>query len=788
MKIDLFDVVKDSFSTYAGMTIQNRALVDVRDGLKPAARQCMYAQILDKITYKKPYKKAHKSVTAAMDHFYVHGDSSCYELMTRMAKSFTMRYPLEDFKGNYGTISASGNEAAARYTEMRLGELGCLLYDGIDKNSIDVWFNNYDDTQQFPSVSPSLGFYNICNGSIGIASALSSSIPQFNLKEMNNAMIKLLWNPDIDFDEIYCAPDFCTGATILNADEVKESLKNGSGKSAIIRGSVEYNSSENSLYITEIPYGVYVSTIINQIKNAISDGYLIGINKIDDLSGRTANLKIILDKNINVNKIIKQLYKLTSIQESYTINMTMLDNGTYPKVFGWREALQAHLDHEIKVRTKIHEYDLLQITARLEIIDGILIAIANIEEIVEIIKSSNDKAMAKQKLINRFDFTNAQVDAILKMTLSRLINLEIQSFKNEKEKLIAEMNSIKAILNDKNLLYKEIEDGLKYVANKYGDGRRTRLMNLNYKGNEEDAEPIEKKELLIHFTNLGNLYTQESTTLMTTRRGGKGTKIKLAKNEAIIQTINDDNFSTLLAFSNKGKMYSINIDDLPINSKINIQQLFDFEVGEKITKCTSLARKNETKYFIFITKNGMIKKTSTSEYEHRRGKSLKAINLKDNDEVIDVLFVDNEKVGILTFNGNFVIINTEDINPIGRTTSGIKAIKLSNDDYVVNSHIVKNNDKLLITVSKNGLIKKTSIDEFDICNRNIKGRRISGVKDNDIIVDFLTLDKESDIIISANKNIIKINTNELRLLSRDAIGVKSITLSDNDYILNILQS
>ena len=313
-------------------------------------------------------------------------------------------------------------------------------------------------------------------------------------------------------------------------------------------------------------------------------------------------------------------------------------------------------------------------------------------------------------------------------------------------------------------------------------------MNLNYKGNEEYAEPIEKKGLLIHFTNLGNLYTQESTTLMTTRRGGKGMKIKLAKNEAIIQTINDDNFSTLLAFSNKGKMYSINIDDLPINSKINIQQLFNCEIGEKITKCTSITRENEIKYFVFITKNGMIKKTSTNEYEHRRGKSLKAINLKDNDEVIDVLFVDNEKVGILTFNGNFVIINTEDINPIGRATSGIKAIKLNTDDYVINSHIIKNNDKLLITVSKNGLIKKTSIDEFDVCNRNIKGRRISETKDNDSIVDFLTLDKESDIIISANKNIIKINTNELRLLSRDAVGVKSITLNDNDYILSILQS
>ena len=786
MKIDLFDVVKESFSTYAGMTIQNRALVDVRDGLKPAARQCMYAQILDKITYKKPYKKAHKSVTAAMDHFYVHGDSSCYELMTRMAKSFTMRYPLEDFKGNYGTISASGNEAAARYTEMRLGELGCLLYDGIEKDSIDIWFNNYDDTQQFPSVSPSLGFYNICNGSIGIASALSSSIPQFNLKEMNNAMIKLLWNPDIDFDEIYCAPDFCTGATILNADEVKESLKNGSGKSAIIRGSVEYNNTENSLYITEIPYGVYVSTIINQIKNAISDGYLIGINKIDDLSGRTANLKIILDKNVNVNKIIKQLYKLTSIQDSYTINMMMLDGGTYPKIFGWREALQAHLNHEIKVRTKIHEYDLLQITARLEIIDGILIAIANIEEIVEIIKSSNDKAMAKKKLIDRFNFTNAQVDAILKMTLSRLINLEIQSFKNEKDKLIAEMNNIKSILNDKNLLYKEIEDGLRYVANKYGDERRTRLMNLNYKGNEEDAEPIEEKELLIHFTNLGNLYTQESTTLMTTRRGGKGTKIKLAKNETIVQTINDNNFSSLLVFSNKGKMYTLNIDDLPVNAKVNLAQFFEFEIGEHITTATSLARKNEVKYFIFITKNGMIKKTKASEYSHKRGKSLKAINLKDDDEVINVHFINEDNVGILTFNGNFVIINTEEINSIGRLTTGIRAIKLSPKDYVISSKIILSSDEMIVTASKKGLIKKTSLEEFPICSRGIKGKKISNIRDDDKIVDFLTIKNDCDIINISNRGIIKFNTSELRVLSRDATGVKAIKLDDKDYIVSII--
>ena len=346
MKIDLLNIVDKSFSTYAAMTIQDRALIDARDAIKPAPRQCMYAQLLEKITYKKPFKKSNKSVAAAMDHFYVHGDASCYALLARMAKSFAMRYPLEDFDGSYGTISGGNTEAASRYTEMRLGELGTLIYEGIDKNCIDKWFNNYDDTEQFPSVTPSLGYYNICNGTLGIATAISSSIPQFNLKEVNEAMIKLLWNPDIDYNEIYCPPDFCTGSTILNADEVKETLKVGHGRSIILRSTVTYDDKEHCIYITDVPYGVYTGTIVNQIKDCVEKGELIGIKKIDDLSTRVANIKIILEKGVNVTKFVKDLYKLTSVQSSYTINMVMLDNGTTPKIFGWREALQAHLDHE----------------------------------------------------------------------------------------------------------------------------------------------------------------------------------------------------------------------------------------------------------------------------------------------------------------------------------------------------------------------------------------------------------------------------------------------------------
>ena len=463
----------------------------------------------------------------------------------------------------------------------------------------------------------------------------------------------------------------------------------------------------------------------------------------------------------------------------------MLDNGNTPKVFTWKEALQAHLDHEVEVRTKIHKYDLQKIAARINIIDGLLLAIANIEEVVEIIKGSSNKEGAKIKLIDRFGFNEAQVDAILKMTLSRLINLEVQSFKDEKNKLEAEAASIQSILDDKNLLFKEIEDGLKAVAEKFGDDRRTRLMNLDYKEKGDDVEPIEKKELLIHFTNLGNIYTQESTTLMLSRRGGKGSKIKLAKNEVIMQTINDDNFSSLLAFSNKGKMYTLNIDDLPVNAKVNIAQFFEFENGEHITTATSLARKNEVKYFTFITKNGMIKKTKASEYEHKRGKSLKAINLKEDDEVVNVHFTNNEKVGILTYNGNFVIIDTEEINPIGRATAGVKAIKLNDDDYVISSKSIKANDIFMITTSKRGLIKKSSLDDFPICNRGIKGKKISGIRDEDKIVDFLTLSEDFDIILISQEKIIKLNTSELRCLSRDATGVKAISLRETDYIKQI---
>lgn len=786
MEINLLDCVNDSFKTYAGMTIMDRAIIDARDGLKPALRMCMYAQLLDKITYEKPFKKSHKSVASAMDHFYVHGDGACYDVMVRMAQPFNTRYMLEDFDGQCGTAT-NGKAAAARYTEMRLGELGCTLFDGIKKNTIDSWTNNYDDTEKFPDVVPSFGFYNIVNGTTGIATGLASSIPQFNLKEVNEAMIKLLWNREVDYDEIYCPPDFCTGGTILNASAVKELLKVGEGGSVRLRSTAEFDEKENCIYFTEIPYGTYVDTILEQLTELINSGELIGIAKILDLSTKKAKIKVVLEKNVNPNKIISQLFKKTSLENTFTINMVMLDNGCFPKVFGWRKALLAHIDHEIACKKRMYEWEIEKILARINVIDGLLLAIANIDEVVSLIKTSTRKSEAKDKLIERFGFNEEQADAILKMPLSRIANLEIQSLKDEKEKIIGEKAEFEKILNSKELLYKEIEAGMRNVAKKFGDERRTRLLDLDFSSKDEDAEPIEKKELLIYYTNLGNIHTVESSTLVKTKRGGKGSKIKLAENEVITKTISDDNFSSLLVFSNKGKMYSVSIDELPINAKINVAQLFSFEVGEKATTITSITRQ-KAEYFVFVTKNGMVKKTKSEEYKLKRGKSIKAINLKEDDEVINVMFLNNEKIGLLTNNGNCIIIDTETINPIGRVSMGVKGIKLNEDDYVIDSKVVKDDDSFLITLTKNGLIKKASMSDFPLCSRATKGKKISEVRESDKVIKFLTLDNDSDIIVITKRNSIKISTSELRILSRFALGVKAINLNENDFAIDLIKS
>lgn len=786
--MDLKKTIEEAFSGYAAMTIQQRAIVDARDFIKPSARMCFYAQKLAKIDSKHPIQPSPTSIGESLKHFYMHGDASCYSLLARYGKEYVVRYPLEDFHGSTGSLIESGSEAAPRYTKMRLSPLGDKLFESIDKDSIKIWFDNFSNTKQYPSVLPSLGYYNIVNGTLGIATGVSTSVPEFNLREVNAAMIKLLWNPEIDFDEIYCPPDFVGGAMILNGDQVKESLRNGKGKSCCIRSVIEYDEKDNCLIATEIPYGVFTNTICKEIQTLVNNDELVGIEKVLDLTKKTPNIKIYLSKNANVNKITKELYKKTSLQSYYGINLMLLDRGTTPRIFSWREALLAHIEHEREVRTLAHEFDLKKIEERINIIDGLLIAIANIDEVVSLIRNSDDKNEAKDKLIKRFGFNEPQVDAILKMTLSRLIHLEIQSFKDEKDKLLIDKKYHEDILSSPELLNKEIEKDMKEVADKYGDNRRTKILNLDFSSKDDEEEPIEKKELLIYYTNLGNIYTIESSTLMKTRRGGKGSsKIKLASNEVIVKTINDDNFSSLLVFSNMGKMYNLSIDELPINGKVNVAQLFNFSTGEALTTIVSMSRQ-KSKYFIFLTKNGLIKKTLAEEYTIKRGKSLVAIKLKDNDEVVNVLFMDEENVGILTNENNYIVIDTSTISAIGRNTSGVKAIKLSENDFVIDAKVVNKDDKFLITLTEAGMVKKADIAEFPLCSRATKGKKISGTKENDKVIKFLTLNNNCDIIIIVQKKTIKISTEELKPLSRMAAGVKAINLNDNDVAIDLIKS
>lgn len=782
---EVSDALQAFYVPYASYVIQTRALPDARDGLKVGARFILYSQYKDKLTYKNKRRKAVATVNAAM-RFSPHGDSSILGTAVRMSQDFSLRYPVIEVQGNNGSYLAGDDYSQARYLEMRGNEIAYEMTYLLEKNTIDTWKMNYTNEEEYPTVLPSKFPFGLVNGSFGIGVACSSSIPPHNIKDVCAAAIKLLKNPNIDFNEIYCPIDFPTGGTIINEEEVKESLKNGTGRAALVRASLDYDEKENEIIVYEMPYMTFTNNAIASISKGIEDGVLAGIESvIDGTDFNGPRIYIKLSKNVNVKRIIKSLYKHTILQNNFSINMNMLEDGLKPKLYGWKEQLQTYLNHLRSIIIKSYKFDLSKLLDRIHILEGLILAYYNIEELVKDIRNSKSTAEAKSTLMAKYSLDEIQADAILKMKLSSLTHLEVEKLEGEKDEKTIEAERIKTILSSDENINKEIEKDIINISNKYGDERKTKNINLDF-STEDEEEPIEHKELLIHFTNLNNIYTQESTTLIAKRRGSAGTKVKLKDNETITSTISDDNFGSVLAFTNKGRMYSIPTNDLSINAKINVAQLFELENGETITALNTISRRDPIDYFVFITKNGMIKKTAANEYEKKRGKSIKAINLKDDDEVVSVHFIKNEPIGILTSNGNFVIINTEEITSIGRAASGVKAIKLFDGDKVICSQIATG--KNLITISAAGLIKKASMGDFPICNRGIKGKKISGVKENDEIVKFLIIKEDCDIIVISDKGTLKLNTSELRELSRDAVGVKAMKLPDNVKIVDLVKA
>ena len=788
---EIKEAVPEAYLPFSAYVIQTRALPDARDFLKSGGRYILWSQYFNKNTYDKNRKKGADIVGGVM-HWNPHGDSGIWGNIVRFAKPFSMRYPLEDAKGNVGTMTAGDDYAAPRYLELRSSELAAEFTRLIKKDTIDKWNINFTGEDKYPSVFPTL-FPNFVNGNTGIGVGCVSSIPSFNLKEAINSLKILVKNPDADYDEIYIAPDFPTGAVIINANEVKESLRTGRGKAVKLRAVLEYDDKENAIEVKEIPYQVFTNRIMGEIELAIEENRLSGIKSYYDGTDRSCGkygtkIVIYLNKGVNVQKICRQLYKETSLQSSFTICQLMLENGEKPKEYGLKEIMLSYLNHAMSCLKKSYIYDYKKLQKAILINEGYLVAIANIDDFVAHIKNANDEQEVITIFKEKYGLLEEQSKAIIELKLRRLMKLESLKINKDLEKQRVELKTLDNLINNKEAFEESFIKELDRIENKWGDNRRTKLLNLDFSSEEEDAEPIEKKELLIYYTNHNNIYTQESTTLITTRRGRKGSKVKLGKNEVIVQTINDNNLSELLAFTNTGKMYSTYTSELPINAKINCSQLFELEDNEYITTLTTMERKEKAKYLIFVTKNGIIKKTKTSEYQKKRGKSLKAINLKDDDEVLNVYPIDNEKVGFLTSDGNCIIIETENISPIGRAAAGVKGIKLNDGAQVIDSQIIENQDKFLIAVSKKGYIKKMNLSDIGVATRGTKGKKIQKLDDDDMTVKMLTINTDCDIIINTKGRVIKINSSEISLLSRDAAGTKSMNLEENEQIQDMLIS
>ena len=771
---DMRKVIEDSFTQYAGAVLQSRALVDVRDCLKPSARQIFYSMKLHKFTHDKPFQKTPNPIGMALADFYIHGDSSAEGIMMRASQRFAMRYPLTEVKGNGGTLHGSGTWAAPRYTETRLSGLSTYLFNDIDKDTVSEWRDNYDNTKQYPAVLPTKGFFNIVNGTMGIGIGAASSIPQFNIKDVNKALETLLLNPDASFDEVYCAPDFATGALLLNEKEVKDALKKGQGFSCKLRSVVEWDNKEKCFVVTEIPYSVYTNTICGELENILNDeANNPGIERFNDLTGKDPLIKIYLKKSANPDRVLKYLYKNTSLQYHYGINMTMLEDGRFPRVFGWKEALQAHINHEKIIYRRGFEFDLAKIEKRIHILDGLLICIANIDEVVHTIKSATNTAAASLSLRQKFLLDEEQAKAVLDMKLSRLANLEVKKLEDEREKLLKEAEQIKAILNDEQLFNNELIKGWREVAQKFGDARRTKVMNVE---NDED-EVVEKKQLSLSFTNKGAVFVTETSSLYSQRRNGIGTKFKLETDEFVVDNLVGENTDTILFFTKKGMYFHMRMGAFNVGEK---QYLSNFGIGGDIT-AAALVNAKADKHIIFITRNGIIKKSKLSEYNLKRSTGAQAIKLDDGDEIVSILFTDDERIGILSRDGQFIMIQSAPIKALGRLTRGIIGMKLNAGDYVVSARTIGPAAQYIFSITSDGYGKKTYLKEFNITSTNTKGVKI---QKSDALCDFMAMSDESDILINSNTTQIRVKYTDIPIALRGTLGVKLMKLTDN-YIIGI---
>lgn len=782
--------IENAFLAYGASVAQERAIADVRDCLKIGLRQGLYAQYTNKLTYKDKLQKAQKSVAAAMSQSYVHGDAAMYETFIRAARPWSYHYPMEFVQGNYGNPSSPDSHAQSRYVEMKASELASVLFDGLKKNAIgEQWYPNYDDTEMIPSVFPSIGYWNIVNGCTGIAVAMATSIPQFNLKEVNAALIKIIQNPDVSFNDIYCAPDFATGGTITNARAVKESLRIGKGESIRLQAKLEYFPDQNMIKATELPYGVFTNTVMDQLAALTTENESYGIERAVDHTKKVADIRIYLSKGTNPKKMIAKLYKDTSLENCFSINMIMLDKGRFPRIFGWRDACDAYIAHIRECKRNIIQFDLDKALARKNIVDGLIRACSIIDEVIAAIKASSSPSEATTNLISKFNFNEEQAKAILAMKLSALTKLDIVKLQDEQEELTRKIEWCQYLLNDNTALDTELIKILEEISTKYGDDRRTKILNIVDSAEDEQVTISEEEIGILLFDN-NSLRLIKKEDLQGGKRGRKGVNVKPPKNSNLINTLYTTNLGTVAAFTNLGRMYNFSLYDLDYGKDYSVYELIQLQDNEKVMLLIDTTSFNSYHHLLTISRKGYIKKSETKEYNSRAKKGTTAVKLDTGDTLIGVYLSsdDKDRIFIASTSGNYNFYTLDNISSTGRNTKGVKAIKLTNTEEIKTSTIIKQSlsYKGILTITQSGRGKITPVEDFSETSRAIKGSTVMSVKDDKLALVYAVPENQDKIFISANNKAVLLETNNIPIQNRVTAGVLIIDARGSNTTIEIM--
>lgn len=786
LDVDINKKMRSSYLDYSMSVIVARALPDVRDGLKPVHRRILYGMQELNLASNGPYRKSARLVGDVMGKYHPHGDSSIYEATVRLAQDFNTRYPLVDGQGNFGNIDGDG-AAAMRYTEVRMTKLAEEMLKDINKNTVD-FVPNFDENEKEPTILPARFPNLLVNGSSGIAVGMATNMPPHNMNEAIDSIIAYIDNDEIsisELNEIIKGPDFPTGAKIMGTEGIKSAYETGRGK-ITVRAVTEIKSFKNNrekIVITELPYQVNKSSLIMKIADLAKNKVIEGISNITDASNRKGiNIIIELKRDANAEVVLNKLYKNTQMQTTFGIINLALVNGK-PEILNLKEIIRYYVDHQVEVVTRRTKFDLDKAEKRAHIVEGLFIALDNIDRIIKIVRSSKDDNEAKEKFYKEFKLTEAQSQAILDMRIRRLTGLEREKLEAEYEKLKADIKWYKEILENNDVLMNLIKDELLEIKSKYGDLRRTVISNGNTDIEIEDI--IKKEDVVITLTQFGYIKRMSEGTYKPQKRGGRGVSSGNMRDEDFVKELFvTSTHDTILFFTSLGNVFKLKAYEIPQDSRTSrgtaIINLLDLEEGENITSIIPVEGYDPDMNFLMITEKGLIKRTPFKDYKNIRKSGIIAIKLNEDDKLIDVHLTKNdEDVILVTKKGLSIRFNEEQVRKSGRNSIGVKSIDLSDDDIVVSSDLICEN-KYVLVISENGYGKLTEISKYRPQNRGGKGLLTYKItKKTGDVAAAAVVEKEDDVMIIADSGIIiRILTGDISIQGRNTSGVKLMNLTD----------